>query len=136
MNNKDLQISSDILHDRKLSSKQKYYLAMFRAWGEKEADSEYLVTYTKFSLANTKKALKNKCYIIYKKLNEIELKQLVLENKNTGGVCEWCGCKTSALQKHHYPIARKDGGKEVANICPNCHYEYHLFERENKKWTF
>lgn len=54
-----------------------------------------------------------------------QVKGLVLQNKNRGVTCEWCGTKTNAIHYHHYPIPRKNGGTELVKICPNCHYEYH-----------
>ena len=56
----------------------------------------------------------------------------ILKNKNLKGTgigfstCSWCGIKTTSIQKHHYPISRADGGKELVEICPTCHYEFHL----------
>ena len=44
-------------------------------------------------------------------------------------VCEWCGCYTAVLHKHHYPIPKSKGGTETVNICPNCHHEFHYSQR-------
>ncbi len=61
-----------------------------------------------------------------------DIKNAVLSSKGTGEkTCEWCGCKTSVLNKHHYPVPKRDGGTETVNICSNCHNEFHL--REGKK---
>ena len=57
-------------------------------------------------------------------------KEIVLKNKNKGFICEWCGCKTNAIQEHHFPIPKSKGGKDIVKICPNCHYEYHLIIKE------
>lgn len=46
--------------------------------------------------------------------------------------CEWCGRKTTAIQKHHYPIPKRLGGTETVNICPTCHCENHLKEYQFK----
>lgn len=48
--------------------------------------------------------------------------------------CEWCKCKTLALQKHHYPIAAKDGGNDTISICANCHFEYHVLVDKTSYW--
>ena len=57
------------------------------------------------------------------------IKQELLSEKEDGGkICEWCGCKTTVLHKHHYPIPKRDGGKETVNICSNCHMEFHAKE--------
>jgi len=40
-------------------------------------------------------------------------------------VCEWCQVNTLILERHHFPIARKDGGEETVKICGSCHAEFH-----------
>lgn len=61
-----------------------------------------------------------------------DIKESVLENKGKGEkTCEWCGCKTTVLHKHHYPIPKRQGGKETVNICSNCHHEFHVRENDN-----
>lgn len=58
-----------------------------------------------------------------------EIKETILGNKGKGDkVCEWCGCATSILHKHHYPIPKRAGGTATVNICSNCHNEFHLQE--------
>ena len=59
-------------------------------------------------------------------LSTKQMKGLGIGNR----VCEWCGCKTTILHRHHYPIARKDNGTKVVNICANCHYEFHHLTSE------
>jgi len=66
-------------------------------------------------------------------------KKAILAAKSDFGVyglgdkqCEWCFCNTFILNEHHFPIPRKDGGQEIVNICPNCHYEYHYLKYEYK----
>lgn len=49
-------------------------------------------------------------------------------------ICKWCGCRTFRLQKHHYPIAAKDGGSATVSICANCHDEYHYL-RDNDLYS-
>ncbi len=39
--------------------------------------------------------------------------------------CEWCRSDCLALQEHHYPVRKKDGGNAIVRICPNCHQEFH-----------
>ncbi|MBE9053543.1 hypothetical protein IQ243_24685 [Nostocales cyanobacterium LEGE 11386] len=52
--------------------------------------------------------------------------------------CSWCNGTTVAIQKHHYPVKRSEDGKEVVNICPSCHCEFHFLtdrliqHRDNK----
>lgn len=58
-----------------------------------------------------------------------QIKADILDNKGEGDkVCAWCGCKTTVLHAHHYPVPKRLGGKEVVNICSNCHHEFHLKE--------
>ncbi len=40
-------------------------------------------------------------------------------------ICQWCKSQTYRLNAHHFPIAKKDGGKETVDICANCHSEFH-----------
>ena len=96
-------------------------------------------------LEDTFPILKMKSDTISRKINNLINKNIlnpfsneeivkILKNKSTynknkgigGNVCEWCKGYTTKLHKHHYPIPRKDGGKEIVNICPNCHYEFHM----------
>lgn len=71
-------------------------------------------------------------YMEHANTHPSDIKNTVLKNKNTGYECEWCGGKSIALQKHHYPISKSDGGTETVNICPNCHYEFHALEKETR----
>lgn len=74
------------------------------------------------------KILADKSYININKNENIvnELKAKHLFGLGFGSnTCDWCCIKTSVLHKHHYPIPRADGGREVVNICPNCHHEFH-----------
>lgn len=40
------------------------------------------------------------------------------------GTCEWCG-KWGAIDRHHWPTAKKDGGAGTVPICPTCHRIFH-----------
>ncbi len=44
--------------------------------------------------------------------------------------CNWCACVTVALEEHHYPISKADGGTETIGICANCHCEFHYLTAE------
>lgn len=83
-------------------------------------------------LSEIKSKLTKLGYIEEKKLTAEQIKEIVLKEKNTGFECEWCKTKTKAIQEHHYPIRRCDGGKDVVLICPNCHYEFHKLENMKK----
>lgn len=59
------------------------------------------------------------------------IKDQILSQKGEGEkVCAWCGCKTTSLHKHHFPIPKRMGGKETVEICSNCHNEFHVLEGE------
>jgi len=62
----------------------------------------------------------------YKILSSKKMVGLGVGNKT----CEWCGCKTTILNKHHYPLTRIEKGTKTVNICPNCHYEFHHLTTE------
>lgn len=65
-----------------------------------------------------------------------QIKEDIVNDSGEKKVCEWCGCKTTILHKHHYPIPKRLGGKEVVNICPTCHYGFHSKEREMMGGSF
>ena len=57
------------------------------------------------------------------------IKDQILSEKGEGEkTCAWCGCKTTLLHKHHFPIPKRMGGKETVEICSNCHNEFHVLE--------
>lgn len=39
--------------------------------------------------------------------------------------CPWCGMETNRVVKHHFPIPKAKGGKEVVSICLDCHDKAH-----------
>lgn len=43
--------------------------------------------------------------------------------------CAWCKSDTFILHEHHHPTPKSEGGKEIVQLCPNCHFEYHYLER-------
>lgn len=45
--------------------------------------------------------------------------------------CKWCRCTTVAIQEHHYPIPKSEGGTETVSICANCHAEFHKLVSES-----
>ena len=40
-------------------------------------------------------------------------------------ICHWCNGETWALQEHHFPKTKAEGGLETVMLCANCHVEYH-----------
>lgn len=79
------------------------------------------------------KSLVNKGYI-----SLIDNKEIVsdLKSKNLSGlgfgkeICEWCNIYTSVLHSHHYPVPKSKGGVNTVEICPNCHHEFHYYQRK------
>lgn len=124
---KDIYMPLCILHDKRLNPKEKFYLAMYYQYGDNEyfADEEMKeMNISKLTILRIKRKLKEIGLIAT--ITDYEMaKKIVLEQKGTGGKCQWCGTKTKALQKHHFPIPASKGGKDTVLICPNCHYEYH-----------
>lgn len=92
---------------------------------------------TKKSILDYLKELQNNNYIIIKTLEKDYIVSL-LKNKKMQGlghgnlVCCWCGVNTTTMHSHHYPVSKKDGGKETIEICPNCHHEFHFDNNLNK----
>ena len=124
-------ISNEIFKDEKLSIVEKYYLSIYNQYHEnsKITDAIMMKAVSKPTVSRTKQSLKKMGYIKSNNISPKEAKKMVLDNKNKGFICEWCGTKTYAIQKHHYPISQKDGGEQTVNICPNCHFEYHLITK-------
>lgn len=58
----------------------------------------------------------------YPILHELPKKQ---QEIYTGKRCPWCGLKKYHYHRHHYPIPREHGGKQIVRICVECHLTYH-----------
>ena len=123
----------EILSNKELSLNEKFYLALYLQYGENEylADKFMLPICGTTTLWKIKKNLRV-LGMINQTLDVYSAKQVVLKQKNKGFPCDWCGCKTFALQEHHYPIPKHLGGTETVKICPNCHFEFHLFYKGDK----
>lgn len=46
------------------------------------------------------------------------------------GICLWCK-EEKHLTRHHHPIKKENGGKDIVLICWECHQEYHLKEQKS-----
>lgn len=132
-NNRDFKgvwIPKEIWLDRNLSIYEKFYISVYSDSGqEKIADEQMKGLVSQGTLSKIKKSLYEK-RLLKKITTPQDAKKIVVNNKGKGIECEWCGCKTTAIQKHHYPIPKIKGGTETVNICPNCHYEYHLILKD------
>lgn len=79
------------------------------------------------------KGLTKKGLVKERHLTQQEIKEIVAnkkpQNLSVGSlVCEWCKGSTLVLEKHHYPVPKKEGGEETVSICGNCHAEFHFLE--------
>lgn len=128
---KGVWIPKEIWLDERLNLQEKFYLSIYKEiQNEILTDKLMLVNISKSTLLKVKKGLYKK-QLLRKITTAKEAKEVVLSNKNKGIKCDWCGCKTNAIQKHHYPIPKSKGGIATVNICPNCHYEYHLIIKDD-----
>lgn len=127
---KGVWIPKEIWLDRNLSIYEKFYISVYSDSGqEKIADEQMKELVSQGTLSKIKKSLYEK-RLLKKITTPQDAKKIVVNNKGNWFECEWCGCKTTAIQKHHYPIPKSKGGTETVNICPNCHYEYHLILKD------
>jgi hypothetical protein len=56
----------------------------------------------------------------------------LLNKKNSPDGCLFCGYKGCAIDRHHYPIRRKNGGEKTIDLCANCHREFHYLADSNR----
>jgi hypothetical protein len=123
----DILIPEIILRNEKLSANEKFYLSIYYMYGKdiNKADVEMLKVLNINGLKRIKKNLSRLKYIKKVKLDYVQAKEKTIEMVGKGEECEWCKKRSYILHEHHYPILRKDGGKEIVKICPNCHSLYH-----------
>lgn len=65
-----------------------------------------------------------------KTLSPTQIKDYIINNKGNE-TCEWCDSKCHILHSHHYPISKKDKGKDKVKICGKCHSDYHYIQNWN-----
>lgn len=129
-NFKGIWIPSNIWLDKTLTLQEKIFLSYWeelKTFSNKELSDFFDLTprhcsRIKNSLIEKGKIEKNKT------LTYEEIKEEVLKKKGRRK-CSWCGCHTSTLHEHHFPIPKRDGGTEIVKICPNCHSEFHTLEQ-------
>ncbi len=81
---------------------------------------------TKQSVIKILKELENKNLIKQENHKSISDEEYFNQkNKEYKNGCLFCGTNDIALDKHHYPIRRRNGGIETISLCPNCHSRFH-----------
>lgn len=119
---------NDYYIPNKLTANEKFYLALYEnAKGNiHKVDLVMSDMVSNKSIGNIKKHLSELGLItIMTKITPEDVKEFTIKNSNKGLICQWCGKQSFILHKHHYPILASNGGKDIVNICPNCHYTYH-----------
>ena len=48
--------------------------------------------------------------------------------------CQWCESSALVLEKHHYPVRKRDGGTTICSICASCHSEFHSLT-DSTRWV-
>lgn len=126
---KGIWIPKEIWLDSRLNTIDKIYLSIYKEYKDiKMCDEIMLYSISKTRIIKTKNKLDRLKYITKRTLNSEELKEKTILLSHKGKKCEWCKKETYILHKHHYPIPQKKGGREIVNICPNCHYTFHTLE--------
>ena len=124
-------IPKEIWYDKRLNINQKFYLSIYEHNFKDEFKTDNVMKQiaSKSTICSVKKSLR-KMGLIDVVTEPERAKLLVMQRKWHGDKCEWCGCKTYALQEHHYPVPKCKGGVKTVMICPNCHAEYHLLFKD------
>lgn len=127
----DLFIPHEIVLDRRITPTEMFYLASYYCNHKdmKKTDESFDLTNTQ--LARVKKDLAKYGYLKKTMMTPEQIKEETIKLSHKGKKCEWCGKESHLLHQHHYPIPLKDGGTEIVNICPNCHYTFHKLEVDN-----
>lgn len=126
----DIIIPREVMIDKELKVKEKFYLCQYLLNDYDIRKTDNMMRYSPYQLRTIKKRLYKLGYISKRYINPYDLKSKTINFSHLGLKCEWCGKECYVLHKHHFPISSKDGGKEIVNICPNCHYTFHKLEEE------
>ena len=112
------------------TTSEKFYLAIYESCNDikiTELLMKDMISYTQILKIRNHLIKLN----VIHKLNVEEAKEFCIKNSHKGIKCEWCGKESYILHKHHYPIPACENGKEIVNICPNCHYTFHTLIKED-----
>lgn len=133
-NFKGIWIPKEVYLNKELSWIEKILFVTIKNSDLQISNADKLAEKMNLSIPHTKALLNSlikKKFIKSINLDSKNVKEIVINSKNCyGEQCEWCGEVSVALQEHHFPIAKADGGTETVKICPNCHYEYHYYKKE------
>jgi len=78
---------------------------------------------------NTVQSLIKKGDFVEIKMTDVEAATFLTNNIASSDAmepCEWCKTETLAIEQHHYPIRKRDGGNDLVSICASCHRTFHL----------
>lgn len=118
-------IPLDLLRNNELNYEEKMYLSIYYCLDKNIDDTDRVARLKYNKLVKIKKRLYKLKYLNIKRMTPNEIKEKTIRLSHKGLKCEWCKKESYILHKHHYPLSAREGGKEVVNICPNCHYTYH-----------
>lgn len=126
----DIFVPHVILSNKDLTTAEQLYLASYYCYKKdiKKTDENSMLT--KEKIIRIKKKLYKLNYLTKKAKTPEDLKKETIEKSHNGYKCEWCGHECYILHHHHFPIPNKEGGTNVVDICPNCHYTFHKLEGE------
>lgn len=125
VDNGNIFMPLELLRDKKLTYDEKIYLSIYYSYEKNIKITDEKVDFNQWKLSKVKKKLYKLNYLKKQIIHPNIIKEKTIQLSYKGKKCDWCGNECYILQKHHYPILAKDGGKEIVNICPNCHYTYH-----------
>ena len=148
MNNKekpsyDIIIPANVRHDNTLKAHERLLygeiISLSNKNGECFINNEYfaeLYGVTNHCVIGWINKLKNKGYINIEAGMKSDKEVFdFLNKKNSSEGCLFCGYNGVAIDEHHYPIRKKDGGKETIRLCANCHREFHFLADYKRKIT-
>jgi hypothetical protein len=87
----------------------------------------------KKSISRSVAVLLKKWLILESRPTDKYIYEMLNWNFNEG--CLFCGITDVLLDKHHYPIRKKDGWTETIKLCPNCHRKFHTSSDYDKILT-
>lgn len=126
----DIFVPHAILLNNDLKIAEQLYLASYYCNGKNIKKTDEMFMFTKEKLTRIKKKLYKLNFLSKTVKSPETLKKETIKNSHKGNKCEWCGQECYILHQHHFPISNKDGGTDLVNICPNCHYTFHKLEVE------